>query len=267
MNDHKITLDGGQIVYTGLEPRVSALGDNPVLSDEWMLSDEECVKAVAEGAGDLSAGVFWPNCMNQNPFGLCWAFASVGAMMTARYLAGHAKEILLPDAGAVVCGTSSGYPIDWALTKWVLPVGIPPASVAPKADPFAYNGRDLTPSDWAADWKAQAAARKGIVCPEAPTNKHVRCAVLRGWPCNAGIFWQDNPRSGHALEIVQVEYAGNQWFWVGPNSWGGLNGWFDHPTRKGWFRIPESKWDVATFSAWAMCAAGWSPQDGVAPKA
>lgn len=268
MSKHEITTPSGLTVATGLELRASALGDNPVLDDSWLMSDADCIAAAKAGFGDLTAGFWWAKPMNQNPYGLCWAFASTQAIMAKRRLDGHKDEILLPDAGAVVCQTNSGYPIDWALTKWVEPVGIPPAAVAPKADPFAYNGRDLTPDDWASDWREQAASRRGVKMLDAPSNRHVRCAVLKGCPCNAGIFWADSPRGGHALAILAVEYDGGQWWWIGPNSWGeSTSGWFDHPTRRGWFRIPESKWDVDSFSAWAVVATGWSPQDGTAPAA
>lgn len=254
-----ILLPDGTTVEAGLKPRANAPGQNgvPVFDDTILMSDDECIAAVAKGAGDLTDAIWWERELNQqldqNPNGWCTWFAWTGAIMAARFLTSGVKELLLPDAGPVHLGVGTGgYPIDWALTKFLKPIGIPPASVAPTADPFKRGGRIGSERSMSSDWKEKAGERRVLKFIECPTNRHLRCAVIKGYPCVGGVFWQDSPKGGHALCTVKIEYEGRTPYLVGPNTWGWLNGWYDHPTRKGWYRAPESKWDVDVFGAFAI---------------
>jgi hypothetical protein len=255
----------GQILTFGAEPRVSAVGSMPVFEDDWLIPEDQWRGLAEQGCGDLSAAVRWV--LNQNPRGWCWAFGACGGVMAARILMGHEPELLLPDAAAVYLGQAGGYPIDWTLTKFVMPVGFPPATVAPKFDPLKYGSRLASVGDMASNWRDLAAQRKPLAAKDCPSIQHVVSAVFHGWPVEAGIFWQDSRLQGHALLIVAVVWRNGQWYAEGPNSWGSehRDPWFPHPTRAGWFAIPLAKWDIETFGAFAILDSTWSPSDVITP--
>jgi hypothetical protein len=190
----------------------------------------------------------------------CHSYAGAGALMAARFLAGHADTPLSAPslAIAVTGGANVGAGLDEVLhaitTAGVAPIWVVGDGFSPRAD--AEAARQYRVNEW-------------FDCGHQDVIQAISSALQLGFVCPFG--WSYHGGGGHAQVAVGLrKLPGNNWGWLILNSWkasfgGGQDG-FGRPIPAGMEVQPiDNLPGIVSFGGWAIRCSSPSADDPTPP--